>query len=249
MRIFWRYDDINAATITASNTASGYKASNLQLDTLGSQWKSDNVTATAQLLVDFGSAVDHDSFAFLGHNLVPGSDTVTLKYASNSAITTDVVTISHTLTANNWIEYFSSISRQYLEVLITKSLSTNQVYGGRLLSGEHYVTKHGLRPGYRIGPGQTMTTSVRTRGGQQYSSLGETMRVLRGTFPALADADRDELEALQKANSTGVPFVVSVDWENYPTRKFIYGTLTRVQDFQDVANGSWEWPLSMIEQE
>jgi hypothetical protein len=248
MRIFWRFSDSDTATITASNTASGYKASNLQLNTLGKKWASDKVTATAELLMDFGSAINITSFAMLGHNLVPGSDTVTLKYADNAAITIGVVTISVTLTAVNWSEYFTQISKRYAQVVITKSLSTNQVSAGRLIHGKAYVPTRGISPGYQIGPGRTQTTTLRTRGGQLYANQGETLKALRGAFPSLPDTDRDELEELQNTNSTGTPFIVSLDHTNYPTEKMIYGTLDRVQPFRNVAVSDWDWSISMIEQ-
>lgn len=248
MRIFWRFSTSDAGTLTASNTASGYAASNLQLNTLGSKWASDTSSATAQLLIDFGSAVDIDSFALLGHNLVPGSDSVTLKYADDSGISVNVQTISVTLTATNWFEFFSTVTKRYAEVLITKSAPANQVYAGRLVHGESYQPTYGLKPGYSIGPGRSGTTTVRTRGGQLYSNTGPVYRALNGALPPSPDADRYELEALMETNSTAIPFIIAVDWENYPTQKSIYGTLDSIMPFMDVANGSWDWSLKMTEQ-
>jgi hypothetical protein len=248
MRIFWRFDDSDAGSILASNTASGYKASNLQIDTLGKRWKSDAVASVITLTLNFGSIVSVDSFALLGHNLVPGSDTVTLTYASDPGFITGTGSITVNLTANDWYEYFAAVSRQYWRVTITKSLSTNQVYAGRMVLGTAYVPTYGLAPGYQLGPGMTTTSTTRTKSGAKHSSLGTTIDILRGNFRALPDADKDELKELQNTNQTGVSFIVSMDWENYPVDKSIYGTLDSITPFQNVAINKWDWPLRMTAQ-
>jgi hypothetical protein len=248
VRVFWWFEDSDNGTITASNTGSGYRASNLQLDTLGSRWASDSVSATAVLALDFGSPISCTSFAFLGHNLIPGSDTVTLTYASDAGFTTGTGSITVTLTAENWYEYFSAVSRQYWRVTITKSLSTNKVYAGRMVLGTAYIPAYGVARRFQLGPGTTTSSSVTTRGGQKYTSLGTVRRVLRGMFRALPNADRAEFEELQKTNDIGKSFIVSIAWETEPVAKSIYGTLDRIVPPQDSGLNKWDWPIRMTEQ-
>jgi hypothetical protein len=127
-------------------------------------------------------------------------------------------------------------------------LSTNQIYAGVLVLGPHYVTSYGLKRNYFLGSGVTLTDSIRTGGGQKYANLKATLKVLRGKFPTLSDADMAELDELQIINSTGKPFIVAIAWESEPVKKTLYGTLDGVTPFMDSALDRWDWPLKMTEQ-
>jgi hypothetical protein len=246
MEIFWRFasDD---GTATATTTADGYDVVNLQRPTLSPGWKS-TATASQVLTFDLGSAQAISGFALLGHDLVAGTDTATLQAASDSGFTTDVVNFTVNLTDTNWYQFFGSQTRQYWRTTLNKTSGGSSISAGRMVLGPTYTPTHGLRPSYRQGPSVDTSSNVRTRGGQRYSSIGETLRSLSGVMPGLNDTDYDEIALLESTYGTHTPFIISVDFASAPTRKTLYGHLTSLTPFANVARTLWEWNFNMVEQ-
>lgn len=250
MRLFWRFNS-DDGTPTASSTANGYDVVNLQRSALLPGWKSEAVLNEEELVVDLGSPQSISAFALLGHNLATTAElsTVTLEYANDVGFTVAPGSITVSVTDDNWYQFFGVQTRQFWRVTIPKlgGVVTHQPAAGRLVLGEQFSPTYALRPGYQLGGGSTNTATISTRGGQLYSSLGETFRVLSGTMPGLSDADFDEIETLKKTYSTGVPFIVALDWETDPTRSTVYGVQTSTTPMMNVAIDKWEWPLRIVE--
>ena len=246
MRLFWRFSS-DDGTMTASSTADGYDVIALQRSALAPGWKSKALVAAETLTCDLGSAQQVTAFSLIGHNLVPGSDTVVLEAADDAGFSVGLVAISVTLTAVDWYEYFAVQTKRYWRVSITKSASGNQATAGRFLLGKHY-TITGLAPQFLLGPGADTSTIITTLGGQTYGSLGVVSRVLRGNMRGFDNDDADELEELEVTYGRVFAFVVSVDWENKPVKKSIYGLITSITPFADFARSRWKWPLAMKEQ-
>ena len=247
MKLFWRYAS-DAGTFTAGSTADGYSVANLQHSALAPGWKSDVLVAADSLTCDMGSTQAISAFALIGHNLTPGSDTVVLEGADDSAFSSGVVTIAATLTANSWFEYFSTQNKRYWRVVITKSAAGNQASAGRMVLGAYY-TIPGLLRGYKFGPGADTSKAVVTRGGQTYGSLGAVSKVFQGSINNLTDAQMDEITELEIAYAKAMPFIVSLDWANKPVDKSLYGTIASVNPFTDFMVTKGIWKLSMREQQ
>ena len=246
MRVFWQFSS-DDGTFTASSTADGFDVADLQRSTLSPPWKSKALVVGETLTVNLGSAQQVTAFSLLGHNLVVGSDTVVLEAADDAAFAVGLVAISVTLTADNWFEYFPQQTKQYWRLSITKSASGNQVFAGRFLLGKNF-TIPGLAPGYTLGPGADTSDSVTTKAGQTYGNLGVVSRRLRGSINALTNDDIDELREMQESVGRIFAFVVSIDFENKPVEKSIYGTLNSVAPFTNFAVTRWAWRLAMREQ-
>lgn len=61
-------EPIAISSVTASNTATGYSASNVTSDFMGLVWKTDTGSATRTLTLDLGSDVDFNTIVLLGLN-------------------------------------------------------------------------------------------------------------------------------------------------------------------------------------
>lgn len=251
-RLFWRFDS-DDGTFSASSTAEGYGVDNLKLDTLDSKWKSDEFGSDLQeqVTVNLGSAQSITAF-FLGNHNLEADDTIVLRFASDAGFTADVGTVAVTFRVGTLIEYFTAVSRQYwrLEITLASGASdTEQREAGRLLLGDHYQVARNVALGWS-GPqlGEDTTRSARTEGGQKYADIGVGLKVLRAQFVALGETDLDELEALKGTMLTGQSFVISQNWEDFPLKRTLYGSLRSMGPPTNEAADKWTIPFNMVEQ-
>lgn len=252
-RLFWRFNS-DGGTFSASSTAEGYDVDNLQRDTLDKKWKSDGFGSDFQeiITVDLGSAQSITAFALLAHDLT-ANDSIVLRYASDAGFTADVGTVPVTFREDTLIEYFTAVSRRYwrLEIdLIGSSGSTTDTrQAGRLLLGDHYQTERNISLGW-MGPNYTQDTtkSVRTAGGQKYADIGVAIKAFQGQFVALSETDLDEFEELKSTMLTGMAFIISQNWEDFPLKRTLYGTMLGMGSPINIAADKWTISFSMSEQ-
>lgn len=258
MKLFHDYSLSDNGTFSATSTASGYNVANLQYNTLGKKWKSASTTSVT-VTVDTGTTESVGAIALLGVNFLKASTltvNVLIQAADDAAFTVGVVTVYQetptVLEQDNFIYFFTPIVKRYFRIQIQPSVAM-QVEMGRFVLGPAYTPTTAFSPAYALGPGRTQTKTLRTRGGQLYSSRGETLKVFNGQIPELDLGDFDEITLLQNTNSTGTPFIISFDTgvglpylasDQYS----LYGTLDRVTPLRNVAVTEWLWNLSMTEQ-
>lgn len=238
----------DAGTMTSNNNAGArWGASNVQRYTLDKAARSDSVSATYEHSADFGSAVDIDSFAMAGHNILE-TDTILLQYADDAGMSVNVVAPSISWDEGVIYTTFSPISKRYRLLTVTKTDSGDFVQIGRMVDGPHTELSVGLRtPGDQGGIGRTTSTSVTTDGGQKYGTLGAAMGRLTGTFPALDADDIDELEFIKETYQEVVPFFMIIRAGQALENAF-YGTLDTTQTYRFVTPDDRDIPWSMTEQ-
>lgn len=244
MKVFWRFAS-DVAEVTVSSTETGYRASNMQLNSPSSLWKSQATLATETMTWAQDAAVTVSAFALGNHNFLD-TFTLTLEYADDLAFSAGVEIIPVTF-RNEWLlEYFTGINKQYGRLTVLKDAASTAITAGRLLSGDHYELERSVAVGYSIGPGLDTTKKVRTEGGVLYSDIGIMMDRLTGKLVGLPQADHDELVELQNTYRTGVPFLVSVDYDSFPLSKTIYGTLDKTARPVNIAGDKWnfDWPMT-----
>lgn len=258
MKIFSNFSLSDNGTFSATSTASGYNVANLQYNTLGKKWKSESTTSV-NITVDTGFTELVGAIGLLGVNFLKASTitvNILIQAADDAAFTIGLVTVYQetptVLDQNNFIYFFTPIVKRYFKVQIQPSVAM-QVEMGRFVLGPAYTPKTAFSPGYALGPGRTQTKTLRTRGGQLYSSRGETLKVFNGQIPELDSDDFVNITALQNKNSTGTPFIIAFDSGiTLPylasEEKSLYGTLDKVNPLRNVAVSEWLWPLAMTEQ-
>lgn len=238
----------DAGTMTANNTAGArWGASNVQKYTLDKAARSDSVSATYEHSADFGSAQNIDSFAMDGHNILE-TDTLLLQYADDAGMTTNVVAVPLTWSAGVIWATFTSISKGYRKLTVTKTSASDYVQIGRMVDAQHTELSAGLRtPGDQGGIGRTTGTSVTTDGGQKYGTIGAAMKRLVGSFPALDADDIAELEFIKETYQEAVPFFMIIR-NGQTLEDAFYGTLDTVNTYRYVSPDSRDIPWAMTEQ-
>lgn len=248
LRLFWRFTS-NGGTFTASSEATGFDVENLQRSTVSSKWKS--LQAGGGLLhtvtVDLGSAEDVEAFSLRGHDILE-SDTIVLRYASDSGFTTDVGTVPVTWRVDDLLEYFTTVTRQFWRLEITVSNASDVREAGVFLLGPSYQATVNVGAGFVSSPGRTTSKVATSKGGQSYGDLGASLDELIGNLRGLTDADYDEITLLAETYQTAMAFIVSTDFTDQPVRQSIYGRFARMPRLANLEINRWQGELSLVEQ-
>lgn len=252
---------LQALTVSASSTASGYAASNMANDHAGVVWKSAGGAASASVTVDMGSPVAIDAALFFGCTDARTSWTLTVESADNGSFSSGLVTHataipflagatfpSHGRGVGYWSASAPTAAKRYWRFTIG-SLANAPVTIARLALG----TKVQLERNFAFGGGW----GVRDLGRVDFSAAGVRLRrravklrTLGLSFPAVRkDEAEEKVLPLVELVAGQEPVVVVTEPDAHALRQqrcwigHLIGELGTV--WRTAA--AWEWRANLID--
>lgn len=137
-----------AATITATDEASGFEKENAFNWNLFDWWKPAS-TGTKYLTATFGSAVVANYFGVFGHNLHTYSDTIKLQYSTNGSSWSDATTAQAPSTGKVIFITFSDITAAWWRI---QYITTGPGTIGAISFGEVLELQQGMKSGFTPPP-------------------------------------------------------------------------------------------------
>ncbi len=219
----------DAATVTASTSATGQGASRVLLDHPGKKWRSTSKTGNT-LTFDLGSAVNATMLGIFAHNLTSGATVYHLANATNSW---GAPSYSQQLTVATdgdgrvlpRLVYKLSQTYRWHRLTFDDSGNTNSyIEVGRVMGGQYYEFVRNFKLGARITHSDaTPITSVRgsLENIQNLGSPGR-FRQFRVDFPLRTATEARKLQAAYDLVGQSRPVVLCLDIDNYPSERSAY---------------------------
>ena len=220
----------DAATVTASTSASGQGASRVLLDHPGKKWRSTSKTGNT-LTFDLGSASSTTMLGIFAHNFTSTATVTHLANATNSwgapsynsgALTVATDGDSRVLPR---LVYKLSQSYRWHQITIDDSANTSAyVEIGRVMGGQYYELVRNFKLGARVTHmDATPITSV-PGSIENIQNLGAPgrFRQFRVDFPLRTATETRKLQAAYDLVGQSRPVVLCLDIDNYPSERSAY---------------------------
>lgn len=232
MRLFYtNLIDLSTVVITPTSEVDTLPAENVASELRGKVWRTGTSVALESIVFDLGSAKAVTAFIALDHTLTSGDSLIRIQ--GNAADSWGAPTFSQTLTyaADTIAAVFASQTFRYWRFTFTKSSSGESRDVGRVFLGTYYETEEA--PDY---DGLDITENDNSRsqmslGGQEYTELQDSFRVIKCGFTHISDTMRGNVQTyvrdvkqskshfVQVASSSPFDPVYYVKLRNAPTVK------------------------------
>lgn len=220
----------DAATVTASTSASGQGASRVLLDHPGRKWRSTSKTGNT-LTFNLGSAFSTTLLGIFGHNFT-SSATVTLAANSSSSFVTPafgptaltVATDADSRVLPRLVVKLSQTFRYWQISIDDPSNTSNYVEIGRVMGGQYYEFVRNFKLGARISHADATPITSVPGSLENITNLGSPgrYRQFRVDFPLRTVAEARKLQAVYDLVGQSRPVVLSLDIDNYPSERSAY---------------------------
>lgn len=248
MRIAWD-NEFDKYTIVASSEASGYPASNINLDfTLAKRARSTGDTAETWLIdAGVGNTISMTCAAIgAGHNLTSGA---TIKFQGNATDSWGSPTIDETLTyaAGNIIKVFTGGAYRFWQFSIADAANPDgyieipRLFGGTYLALTDII--------YRSFPEGIISTSDKeyTVTGQSYGDKGVQLKIYNFQLPYLTNTQKESIETMFETVDIIKPVFLTIDENDLTKLEPIYMTINDDLSFNHIIAYVWNTTLSFKE--
>lgn len=251
-RLFWRYPS-DAAAISATSAAAGYPASNVQLPHANEAeaWRSGGTLSVERLTFDLGTVYWVSAFAAICHNFT--SDYSGIKIQANSADSWTTPAFEHSVTwrEGKLVEFFAPQAYRYWSLKFTKPDAATVASIARVVLGEHYEFEQNVSARSVEFKSDEDTQTSRTPGGASHSDVAAHLDGQRFKIEWIPQAQKDELDAMNRAVGLHTPIIVSLDHELMPVTGLIYGKQARKVSFRDrswISQARYDAELELVEE-
>lgn len=247
-RFMWQ-NEADSGTVTASESAVGFPASNIQTTFLQEVWESQNDTGTKSLKWDMGTATAAMCAVISGHNL-SSSATVEL-YGSTDDFSSSNVHIGSFPT--NRVDnlaviglsttrlYFNAVNYRYYKITMVDAMnSTGYLYVGRVFIGTYSaMTKNYMYP-WSITP-VSLSVTQRALNGVVHVNQKPTYHVLDIGFHVVDVSQKDAIRQIVDNVGVHSPFWIDVAPDDAASDLYcIYGRFSKLPKMSNTRWVLWD---------
>lgn len=258
LRIWWNnLADATATTVTASEAATGFPASNIQETFRQVRWRSNNVTGTKTVTFDLGSSKALTVAGLLDHNMTSAA-TVQLRKSSDNFVANDVLVATFTMSRTDddsetvildpAVAYITSTSERYWRISIADSGNADgYVEMGRVFLGTYTEMTKNYMVGWGIKP---VDLSIRRRSlnGVVHVNVKPQYRTLDLAFRVVTRVQKDAIRKIADSIGANKAAWFDVDPDNAARDLYvIYGRLAEVPRFENTRWNLWSLSLTIEE--
>lgn len=242
VRFMWS-NRADAATVTATDSATSFPASNVKTKFRQQQWRSLNATGDKYLTLDLGATYDITTAILSDHNLSVGAAVVYQGSANGTdwtTITTPAITRTDngsTIVIDPIIIYHTSYSYRYVRWKLTDAGNADAyVAVGRVFAGLYsQMAKNYMYP-WEIAP-VSLSVPHRALNGVVIVNQKPTYRNISISFKAITAAQKDAIRQIADYCGTHLAMFVDLDPDN--TAKDLYSVYGRLVTLPKYANTRW----------
>ena len=191
------------ANITADTAIPGFGVDNMADTRLSRTYRA--ISTTANIVVDFGSAVKFDCFA-MAHNL-SDTATVTLQWNSSNSWGTPAGSTSVTVSGDKFVHTFTEVEYRYARIVISDSTNAfGQIEIGRLGIGSRFNAPQ-VATDLQL-PRFSTTDRSFSRSRQAYFNEGVRFRGIELQFNYVTEAEYNSFNAMFEVSDIKPIFVL-----------------------------------------
>lgn len=239
----WR----KGTVLTPSSEDFKHPTSDTQVDTKEQHYKASSKTSPCNVPVDLLTAQVIDFVAILGHNFEPSGVTIQFQGADNSGFSSGLVTKTLTYNAVDIFEFFTSMTKQYVRVRLTKGSDfTDFPQFATVICGQAFAPNRNIGKDYAEGS-EDYSEKEYSDSHVLFSQEKPILDTGRYPFRGLNDTTRNEIVNLFfKEVGVHKAFVLCFDKDAANTSSWFVMNKELVSPVY-VKDNVWTWELSVEE--